>query len=151
MTKGDLVFMGPPGSGKGTQAQALVREQGMVQLSTGELFRDHIRRDTALGKQAKVFLDKGDYVPDQVTVDMVRERLRGIPASTRVVFDGFPRTVAQADELDELLREFGRSVNGVILIDAPRDELLRRLSKRSQDQGRTDDTPAVIARRLDVR
>jgi adenylate kinase len=150
MTKGDLVFMGPPGSGKGTQAQALVREHGMVQLSTGELFRDNIRRETALGKQAKVYLDRGDYVPDQLTVDMVRERLRTIPAGTRVVFDGFPRTVAQADELDQLLREFGRNVNGVIFIDAPRDELLRRLGKRAKEQGRTDDTPEVIARRLDV-
>jgi adenylate kinase len=149
MIKGDLVFMGPPGSGKGTQAQTLVRD-GMVQLSTGELFRDNIKRGTALGQKAKGYIDRGDYVPDEVTVDMVREWLRGIPTSTQIVFDGFPRTVAQADELDALLGEFGRKVDAVILIDAPRDELLRRLTKRSQEQGRTDDTPAVIGRRLDV-
>lgn len=150
MGGGDLVFMGPPGSGKGTQAQALVREHGMVQLSTGELFRDNIRRGTPLGQIAKGYIDKGDYVPDAVTVDMVREWLRAIPKGTRIVFDGFPRTVAQADELDELLAEVGRSVDAVILIDAPRDELLTRLSKRSREQGRTDDTPEVIGRRLDL-
>jgi adenylate kinase len=149
MTKGDLVFMGPPGSGKGTQAQTLVRD-GMVQLSTGELFRDNIKRDTALGRKAKAYIDRGDYVPDEVTVEMVREWLRGISRDTRIVFDGFPRTVAQADELDALLSEFERKVDSVILIDAPRDELLQRLTKRSQEQGRTDDTPAVIGRRLDV-
>ena len=149
MIKGDLVFMGPPGSGKGTQAQILVRD-GMVQLSTGELFRDNIKRGTSLGQKAKAYIDRGDYVPDEVTVDMVREWLRGISSDTRIVFDGFPRTVAQADELDALLTEFGRKVESVILIDAPRDELLQRLTKRSQEQGRTDDTPAVIGRRLDV-
>lgn len=141
--------MGPPGSGKGTQAQILVRD-GMVQLSTGELFRNNIKRGTALGQQAKAYIDRGDYVPDEITVDMVREWLRGISKDAQIVFDGFPRTVAQADELDALLREFDRRVDAVILIDAPRDELLRRLTKRSQEQGRTDDTPAVIGRRLDV-
>ena len=90
------------------------------------------------------------HVPDEVTVDMVRDWLRGIGKDTRIVFDGFPRTVAQADELDALLGEFGRKVESVILIDAPRDELLRRLTKRSLEQGRTDDTPAVIGRRLDI-
>lgn len=150
MGRGDLVFMGPPGSGKGTQAQSLVKEHGMVQLSTGELFRDHIRRDTALGQKAKTYLDKGDYVPDAVTVNMVRDWLNHVPAGTRIVFDGFPRTVQQADELDILLREFGRAVDAVILIDAPREELLTRLTKRSKEQGRSDDTSEVIGRRLDV-
>jgi adenylate kinase len=149
MNKGDLVFMGPPGSGKGTQAQKLVGD-GMVQLSTGDLFRDNIKRGTPLGQEAQAYIDRGEYVPDDVTVDMVRDWLRGIPKDTRIVFDGFPRTVAQADELDALLKEFDRKVDSVILIDAPRDELLRRLTKRSQEQGRTDDTPAVIGRRLDV-
>ena len=123
MTKGDLVFMGPPGSGKGTQAQSLVKEHGMVQLSTGELFRDNIRRDTPLGQKAKEYTDKGEYVPDALTVSMVRDWLNHVPAGTRIVFDGFPRTVQQADELDILLREFGRAVDAVIFIDAPKEEL----------------------------
>jgi adenylate kinase len=142
--------MGPPGSGKGTQAQTLVREHGWIQLSTGDLFREHIRRGTEVGQTAKRYIDKGEYVPDSVTVDMVRQRLREIPASTRIVFDGFPRTVAQADALDALLGEFGRRVDGVILLDVPRGELLARLGKRATEQGRSDDTPEVIGKRLDV-
>jgi adenylate kinase len=147
---GDLVFMGPPGSGKGTQAQRLVRDHGWIQLSTGDLFRDHIRRETELGKRVKGYLDRGEYVPDDVTVDMVRQRLREIPAATRIVFDGFPRTVAQTEALDSLLGEFGRRVGGVILLEVPREELLMRLDKRGREQGRTDDTPEVIGKRLDV-
>ena len=142
--------MGPPGSGKGTQAQDLVREQGWVQLSTGELFREHIRRGTELAQTAKRFMDRGEYVPDAVTVDMVRQRLREIPAGTRIVFDGFPRTAAQAEALDALLAEFGRRVDGVILLEVPRAELFARLGKRANEQGRSDDTPEVIGKRLDV-
>ncbi len=150
MGRGDLVFMGPPGSGKGTQAQTLVREHGWVQLSTGELFRDHLKRETALGRAARGYMDRGELVPDAVTVDMVRERLREIPAGTRIVFDGFPRTVAQADALDRLLGELGRRVDAVILLDVPRQEILDRLGKRARAEGRTDDTPEVIGKRFDV-
>ena len=150
MASGDLVFMGPPGSGKGTQAMSLVRDHKWVQLSTGELFREHIKRGTELGQSAKRYMDKGEYVPDRVTVDMVRQRLREISLPTRIVFDGFPRTVAQADALDALLAEFGRSIEGVILLEVPRAELLARLGKRAREQGRSDDTPEVIAKRLDV-
>ena len=96
MIKGDLVFMGPPGSGKGTQAQTLVRERGMVQLSTGELFRDNIRRGTELGKKAQRFIDSGDYVPDQVTVDMVRDRLRSIPQSRVATKAGASRSASRS-------------------------------------------------------
>jgi len=125
-TGGDLIFMGPPGVGKGTQAKALAQESGWIHLSTGELFRDHIRRATGLGRTVKTFLDKGEYVPDDVTVELVRDRLEKIGPSTRVLFDGFPRTVAQAESL------------------------YARLSSRATAQHRTDDTPEVIANRLDV-
>jgi adenylate kinase len=144
------VFMGPPGSGKGTQAQNLVQRTGWVQLSTGELFRGHIAKGTALGVNAKRYIDKGEYVPDDLTVDMVRQRLREIPPTTRIVFDGFPRTVKQADALDSLLAEFGRAVDGVIVLDVPRGELLSRLLKRGKEQARSDDTPEVVSKRLDV-
>jgi len=150
LATGDLIFIGPPGVGKGTQAKALVQESGWVHLSTGDLFRDQVRRQTELGRLAKSYLDRGEYVPDDVTVSIVRERLRDIPRATRVVFDGFPRTVAQADALDAVLREFGRRVGTVILLDAPRDELLARLSGRAQAEGRADDTPEVVAKRLGV-
>jgi len=119
LATGDLIFIGPPGVGKGTQAKALVQDSGWVHLSTGELFRDQVRRHTELGRLAKSYLDRGEYVPDDVTVSIVRERLRDIPRSTRIAFDGFPRTVAQAEALDALLREFGRRVGTVILLEAP--------------------------------
>ena len=147
---GELIFMGPPGVGKGTQAKVLAQENGWVHLSSGDLFRDHARRQTELGRIAKSYLDKGEYVPDEVTVAMVRDRLREIPAGTRILLDGFPRTVAQAEELDRLLAEIGRRAVAVLLLDAPREELLARLGARAKAEGRTDDTPEVIAKRLDV-
>ncbi len=147
---GDLVFLGPPGVGKGTQAKALVTQNGWVHLSTGDLFREHIHRRTDLGERVQGYLDAGEYVPDDLTVSMVRERVRAIPRETRIVFDGFPRTVAQAEALDRLLAEFGRHVGAVLLLEAPRRELLARLGGRAEAEGRTDDTPEVIANRLDV-
>ena len=147
---GDLVFMGPPGVGKGTQAKALADEDGWVHLSTGDLFREHIRRQTELGHRVKSLIDEGAYVPDDLTVGMVRERLREIPPAARILFDGFPRTVAQADALDRLLAEFGRRVDAVLLLEAPREELLARLQRRARAEDRPDDTPEVIANRLDV-
>lgn len=146
MAQGDLILMGPPGSGKGTQAKMLAARKGWAQLSTGELFRDHERRDTALGKLAREHTERGAYVPDEVTVGMVRERLSEIPESTRIVFDGFPRTVAQSDSLDELLGESGRRVERVLLLEVPSEELVTRLMGR----GRSDDRPEVIRKRLEV-
>jgi adenylate kinase len=147
-TEGELIFMGPPGSGKGTQARLLTDEHGWVHLSTGDLFRDHLRRGTALGTLAEAHMSKGRYVPDEVTVGMVRERVAGIPRATRIVFDGFPRTLPQASALDELLRERGRAVGRAVLIEVPRAALIERLSARAT--GRSDDSPEVIAKRLDV-
>jgi adenylate kinase len=149
-TDGDLIFMGPPGVGKGTQAKRLAERNGWVQLSTGELFRDHLKRATPLGVLAQRYMDRGEYVPDDVTIDMVREFIDGLPTGTRVMFDGFPRTVAQAEALEALLAERGRSIGRVLLIDAPRDELVRRILSRSRSEGRADDTPEIIARRFDV-
>ena len=147
---GDLIFMGPPGVGKGTQAKRLAQRNGWVQLSTGDLFRDHLKRVTPLGELAQRYMDRGEYVPDDVTIDMVREFLGALPKGTRVMFDGFPRTVAQAEALEALLAEHGRSVGRVLVIDVPREELVRRILDRSRSDGRADDTPEVVARRFDV-
>jgi adenylate kinase len=147
---GDLIIMGPPGVGKGTQAKRLVERNGWVHLSTGDLFRDHLKRATALGQLARGYIDRGEYVPDDVTIDAVREFIDGLPKGTRVMFDGFPRTVAQAEALGALLAARGRSIGRVLLIDVPRDELVRRILSRSRSEGRADDTPEVIARRFDV-
>ena len=147
---GDLILMGPPGVGKGTQAKRLAERNGWVQLSTGDLFRDHLKRSTPLGELAQRYMDRGEYVPDDVTIDMVREFIEGLPKTTRAMFDGFPRTVAQAEALEALLAERGRSIGGVLLIDVPREELVRRIRNRSRSEGRADDTPEVIARRFDV-
>jgi adenylate kinase len=148
--QGDLIFMGPPGSGKGTQAKGLVRSQGWIQLSTGELFRDNVDRNTELGRKVRVFIDKGEYVPDDITIEMVRARLAELDRGRRIVFDGFPRTEAQAASLDAILDEVGRRVDAALLLEVPRELILNRLLKRSRELGRTDDTPDVIAKRFDV-
>jgi adenylate kinase len=109
----------------------MVDELGYVQLATGDLFRAHLSQGTELGRLAQSYMSKGQYVPDDVTVKMVRERLGDIPRKTRIVFDGFPRTVAQAEALDRLLEECGRKLGAVLLLDVPRDELLARLSARA--------------------
>jgi len=147
---GDVVLMGPPGSGKGTQAKLLVESDGWHQLSTGDLFRQHSRIGSELGALAASYMDRGAYVPDDVTVRMVRERLRELPKSTRILFDGFPRTVAQAKSLDLLLSEFGRSVQGVLVLDVGREELTKRLKHRAREESRTDDSPEIIESRYDV-
>jgi adenylate kinase len=150
VAKGEVILMGPPGSGKGTQAKLLASDPGWIHLSTGDLFREHLRNGTDLGKLADRHMSKGEYVPDDVTVGMVRDRMREVARDDHVVFDGFPRTVAQAEALDGLLRERGRALGAVVLVDAPREELVGRLSSRASKEGRSDDTPEVIANRLDV-
>lgn len=142
--------MGPPGSGKGTQVKRLTDANGWEHLSTGELFRDHLRLGTPLGRLAEQHMSKGQYVPDEVTVGMVRERLARIPASRRIVFDGFPRTVSQARSLDGLLRDHDRSVGRVVLLEVPRETLVARLASRGKAGDRRDDSPEVINERLDV-
>ena len=146
----DLVFMGPPGAGKGTQAARLKETTGWAHLSTGDLFRQHLRLGTDLGRLARSYMDKGEYVPDDVTIRMVRDFIRERPLDERLMFDGFPRTVAQAVELDRILEDKGRRIGRVLVLDVPRDELERRMLERAKREGRSDDTPEVIKRRFDV-
>ena len=148
MARGELILMGPPGSGKGTQAKLLAGDPGWVHISTGDLFRENISRGTSLGKAVDGYLSRGEYVPDDLTVGMVGDRMRTVAPGDRVVFDGFPRTVPQAEALDGLLSEIRRRVSHAILLEVDRDELVARLARRGQ--GRSDDSPEVARRRFDV-
>jgi adenylate kinase len=141
-----LVLVGPPGAGKGTQAVRLAERLGVPHISTGDLFRANLGQETPLGLEAKSYMDKGNLVPDDVTVRMVRERLTDDDVAKGFIFDGFPRTVSQADSLDELLAERGEELDAVVEFQVDEDELVNRLLSR----GRSDDTEAVIRNRQQV-
>jgi adenylate kinase len=141
-----LVLVGPPGAGKGTQAVRLAERLGVPHISTGDLFRANLGQETPLGLEAKSYMDKGNLVPDDVTVRMVRERLTEDDVAKGFIFDGFPRTVSQADSLDELLAERGEELDAVVEFQVDEDELVNRLLSR----GRSDDTEAVIRNRQQV-
>ncbi|MFW6042279.1 MAG: adenylate kinase [Chloroflexota bacterium] len=125
-----VVLMGGPGAGKGTQAKKLQESLGLPQVSTGDLFREHLKNETELGQLARKYMDAGELVPDEVTVGMVRERLSRPDTEQGAIFDGFPRTIAQAEALDELLEDMGEEVKVVPYIHVDRDVLLQRLSGR---------------------
>lgn len=125
-----LVLFGPPGVGKGTQAERLKEELQIAHVATGDLFRDNLKRETELGKLAKSYMDRGALVPDEVTIGMVRERLKEADTQNGVLFDGFPRTVAQAEALDTLLGEHSDKIERVLFIHAPDEVLLERLGNR---------------------
>jgi len=140
-----VIFLGPPGAGKGTQAARLAEELSFKKLSTGDILRDHVVRGTPLGLQVKPIMDRGDLVPDDLILALIREEL-----AERVIFDGFPRTIPQAEALDRLLEETGTRLLGVVLVEAPEEELVRRLLKRAELEGRSDDNEETIRRRLQV-
>ena len=125
-----LVLLGPPGAGKGTQAERLEEELHLPHVSSGELFRENIKNETELGLLAKTYIDRGDLVPDDVTIGMIRERLMRPDCEQGAILDGFPRTQAQAEVLDKMLAEMGRKLDGTLYIAVPDEELVRRLSGR---------------------
>jgi len=138
-----VVIVGPPGAGKGTQAAVLSDELGIIHISTGDLFRAHVDGDTELGRKVKHYLDSGALVPDEVTNAMVAQRLTDDVCRVGFLLDGFPRTVAQAKALENLLRDRDCGIDAVLELDAPEDEVVERLLAR----GRDDDTEDVIRRR----
>ena len=141
-------MLGPPGAGKGTQAERLARTLGVPHLSTGDMLRSNVANDTDLGRKAQAFMEAGDLVPDELVTAMVIDRLGQDDAACGYVLDGYPRNPAQADSLVEA---FGETVlELVLLLDVDADELIQRLVRRGQEQGRTDDTEEVIRNRLDV-
>jgi adenylate kinase len=145
-----ILLMGPPGAGKGTQAVVLAERLGVPHISTGDIFRANVAGGTPLGLEAKRYMDAGDYVPDSVTNDMVRDRLGQDDARNGFLLDGYPRTLAQVDELDQMLAANGSSLDRVVELTADLDEVVGRLLNRAQEQGRADDTEDVIRRRLEV-
>jgi adenylate kinase len=144
------VIMGPQGSGKGTQAQRIAAAFDIPAISTGDIFRANIKGGTELGKQAQQFTDRGELVPDEITNSMVKNRLGAPDVVGGFLLDGYPRTAAQVVALDGMLADLGYALDGVIELTVDRDELLRRIAGRAADEGRTDDTPDAIARRLDI-
>jgi adenylate kinase len=145
-----MILMGPPGAGKGTQAKVISNRLGVPAVSTGDLFRANVSEGTPLGVEAKRYMDNGDYVPDEVTNGMVRDRLAQEDASAGFLLDGYPRTVAQVAELDSMLRDAGTSLEAVVVLTVNDEELVQRLLHRAETEGRTDDTEEVIRHRQDV-
>ena len=147
----NLILFGPPGSGKGTQSERIVERFGLIHLSTGNLLRQEISDKTPLGMEAKNFIDKGQLVPDEVVIGMIDTCLEKHPDAKGFLFDGFPRTIAQAEALDKLLALKKTAITRVIALDVSEDELVRRLLERGKTSGRSDDTDeAVIRRRFAV-
>lgn len=145
-----MILMGAPGAGKGTQAKLLQEKLGIPQISTGDLFRENLKNNTELGQLARSFMDKGELVPDEVTVAMVKDRISRPDCKTGAIFDGFPRTVAQAGALDELLDDLKGQINIVPFINVKNDAVVQRLLKRAELEGRADDNEETIRTRLSV-
>ncbi|MGP9694072.1 adenylate kinase [Brachybacterium sp. AOP25-B2-12] len=145
-----LLIIGPPGAGKGTQAQRISDALGIPAISTGDIFRANVSQETELGVLAKSFMDKGEYVPDSVTNDMVADRLAADDAADGFLLDGYPRTPAQVDALDGILADTGRSLDAVILLEVDLDAVVERLVTRGRELGRSDDTAETIRHRIDL-
>jgi adenylate kinase len=144
-----LIIMGPPGAGKGTQAVALAERIGAAHISTGDIFRANAKDQTELGREAQKYMDAGEYVPDEITNAMVKERISRDDAES-FILDGYPRTVDQVETLDRMLKELDRPLDVVIALVVDPEELIGRLLKRAETSGRADDTEAVIRHRQDV-
>ena len=145
-----MLIIGPPGSGKGTQAERISERLGVVAISTGDIFRANVKGGTPLGLEAKKFIDNGDFVPDSVTNKMVRDRLLQEDATSGFLLDGYPRTTCQVVELDDILASGDQVLDVVLQLTADDEELVSRLLHRAKETGRSDDNEAVIRHRLDL-
>jgi adenylate kinase len=145
-----IVLLGPPGSGKGTQAAMLVEELGLPHISTGALLRNAAKRGTELGLQAKAITDKGDLVPDNIMSDMIEERLGRDDVADGFILDGYPRNVAQAKSLDSMLTRLNKPADEAIHIDIDPEQILKRIARRAMEEGRSDDTVKTVRNRLRV-
>ncbi|MBK8489533.1 MAG: adenylate kinase [Saprospirales bacterium] len=147
----NLILFGPPGSGKGTQAVTLAEKYGLIHISTGDLFRYEMSNDTPLGLQAKSYMQKGELVPDEVTIGMLRNKVEAHPKSNGFIFDGFPRTVAQAKALDAMLTDKTQEVSALIALEVDDDEIVARILNRGKTSSRADDNDeSIIRNRINV-
>lgn len=147
----NLILFGPPGAGKGTQSELIKQKFDLVHLSTGDMFRFHLKNETALGKLAKKYMDAGELVPDQVVIDMIDNKLDEEKQANGFIFDGFPRTIEQAEALDNLLKKKKWSITKMISLEVDENELVKRLLLRGKDSGRKDDQDeAIIRNRMKV-
>ena len=145
-----LIMMGPPGAGKGTQAKYIADHFGIPAISTGDIFRANVSKGTPLGIEAAKYMDAGDYVPDEVTNLMVRDRIDEDDANPGFLLDGYPRTLAQVEELDGMIKHTGHALDAVVVLTVDPDEIVQRLLQRAQVEGRADDTEDVIRRRQEL-
>ncbi|MEB2343362.1 MAG: adenylate kinase [Deltaproteobacteria bacterium] len=150
MTATRLLLLGPPGAGKGTQAERLVRALGIPQVSTGDMLRAAVQAGSEVGRRAKAFMDRGDLVPDEVVIGVAEERLGQPDAAKGFILDGFPRTAAQAAALDEMLARLGVALERCVALQVDEDELVERLLRRAELEGRSDDNEATIRTRMRV-
>lgn len=146
----NIVIFGAPGSGKGTQSERIVEKYGINHISTGDVLRAEIKNGTELGKTAKGYIDKGQLIPDELMIDILASVFDSFKDSKGVIFDGFPRTIAQAEALKKMLAERGQDVSVMVDLDVPEEELMVRLIKRGKDSGRADDNEETIKKRLHV-
>lgn len=135
----NIVLFGPPGAGKGTQSQKLIEKYQLKHISTGDIFRKHLTEGTELGKKARSYMDNGNLVPDEVVIGMVGETIKESSTSKGFIFDGFPRTVAQAEALDGLMKNFNMKIDGMVALEVPEEELKTRIRERGKTSGRADD------------
>jgi adenylate kinase len=145
-----MILMGPPGAGKGTQARYVGDHFGIPAISTGDIFRANVSQGTALGKKAQEYMDAGEYVPDEITNLMVRARIDEPDAAPGFLLDGYPRTLAQVEELDGMIKHTGHALDAVVVLRVDPDELVARLVQRAEVEARADDTEDVIRRRQEV-
>lgn len=147
----NIVLFGGPGSGKGTQSEKLIDRYGLHHISTGEVLRDHIKRETELGKIAKKYIDEGQLIPDDLMIDILDDVIeKEAKDKPGVIFDGFPRTIPQAEALNELLKKRGKELHAVVGLEVPDDELVKRMINRGKMTGRADDNEETIKKRLNV-
>lgn len=146
----NIVIFGAPGSGKGTQSERIVEKYGINHISTGDVLRAEIKNGTELGKTAKGYIDQGQLIPDELMIDILAIVFDSFKDSKGVIFDGFPRTIAQAEALKKMLAERGQDVSVMVDLDVPEEELMVRLIKRGKDSGRADDNEETIKKRLHV-